>query len=365
MSEQNYEINLKNIVDKLFQKKWFIIEVTGIFIVIGIFMYFFNTKKDEYSATCTLIFQHDNYKSSVFSEECDCNNLIFNDNILPLEIYPQIVSGLPFLQKLMKMDIFSEDENKTMTYLKYYNDLKYNRLRFFDNVKKYTIGLSESTDGPENVDVSIGLSNDSAILFTNDELNCSQILRGHIQVNIDGKFVVVGVKMPEASVASGMVQNVCLLLQTYLEKLKTQKNQNYLEYLRKCVEEVGVQVEQKQQEIIVFNKSYTSSSIDAKLQKNRLIREYEALLDLSIALERQILQVNVLMSNPMPVLERINSVIVPVMSVVGGGNLFWIIAFMFFGFTIGIFLVLVLPFVAQVSDGKCFRRWSQEYNEGN
>ncbi|HOI80433.1 MAG TPA: Wzz/FepE/Etk N-terminal domain-containing protein, partial [Petrimonas sp.] len=148
LQETNHsdEIDLKDLIVQLWKKRKFILAVTGLFFLLGIFIAF--TLPVEYTAQSVILPQSGrqsslgNLGSLASIVGVNMGTTVMAEGNISTGIYPQIVNSLPFVREIMETPIVVErSDGKEITLYEYYSEKKYRSKNVFTVIKKYTIGL--------------------------------------------------------------------------------------------------------------------------------------------------------------------------------------------------------------------------------
>ncbi len=268
------EIDIMAIILRLWEKRWFIIKVTCVFAVLGVFVAIFTLK--EYTASCVVVPET---KGGAFSASSlgglaamagiNLGASSGGEMLSPM-MYDKLMKNIDLRKELMQTPINWEEYEEPVTILDYYTNPDYKKSSVLGSVKKYTIGLPFTilnTIRGEQKKEEMQLPSDGPKLsaYTQDEMKCIKAFAGQYSVMADKKNgdVTITARMPEALAAAQVVDAVQNLLQKYVIELKLQKAEVNYEYIKQRYDEAKVVFEQKQEEYAKFqdaNKVLTSGA---------------------------------------------------------------------------------------------------------
>ena len=364
--QEETEIDLVEVIRKLWAKRKFILKVTAVFICLGNFVAFFSAT--EYTAGCTMVPQIGEEKSggglSGLAAMAGINlGGGGSGDVLSPTVYPKILSSVPFQKELMQTEIKFEDYEQPVRLLDYYTNEEYKKFSLLGAIKKYTIGLPGLILGAfrsEEEAPSLPASADSGIqTLTKEEDDCKKILAGQVSLTVNDKegYISLSASMPEAVAAAQLAYKVQTMLQKYITEFKIEKARANLEFIEERYADAKAEFEQKQEELAQFrdaNRNFASAV--ARTTEERLSNEYSVVLGVYSELAKQREQANIQVKEDTPIFAVVEPVTVPTERSKPKRALICV-AFTFLGGFCGIGLVLVLPFLAQVSGSKRLAKW--------
>lgn len=356
-TQEEQEIDLVEIIRKLWSERKVIIKITVLFAVLGILVAFFSAK--EYTAQCTMVPQT--------GEKMKTGNLgglaamaginlgsIGGDEVLSPKIYPKILASVPFQKDLMKTQIKFEGYDESINVLDYYTDEKYQKFSLFETVLKYTIGLpgliSKAIQGQTEHSLLIVDSSMLIETLTVKESECVKALKDQVALNVNDKegYVTLSANMPEAYASAQLASRVQYLLQKYITEFKIEKVKANLEFVEGRYSEAKREYEKKQQELAAFrdaNRSFASAV--ARTTEERLNNECNLLFNVYNELAKQREQANIQVKETTPIFTIVDPVTVPTERSKPKRGLICI-AFIFLGGFIAIGWILISPFVKKM-----------------
>jgi hypothetical protein len=168
------EIDITEILKRFWIKRGFILKLTAIFLLIGLFIALFSPV--QYTSTCTVVPQTGNRSgSSNLSSVAaimgvNLGTAMMTEGTLSPNIYPEIIKSVPFTREIMKTEVIVKKSNgQPITLYDYYADKQYREFNLLGAIKKYTIGL------PGVIISAIRGGNQSAIVETSPVVDSTNV----------------------------------------------------------------------------------------------------------------------------------------------------------------------------------------------
>ena len=320
MNNEN-EIDLIEIIRKLWLKRKFILKVTVICACLGILVALFSAK--EYSAGCTMVPQlgEKNVNSGLGGLAAMAGINLGSSgsgDVLSPKIYPKILSSVPFQKELMQAKIKFEDYEEPVCLLDYYTGEEYQKFSLMGTIAKYTVGLPGLIIGAirgEQPEVTLPFSSETSIqTVSKEEKDCMDILKGKIFLNLNEKegYVTLSVSMPEPVAAAQLAACVQSMLQKYITEFKIEKAQANLEFIEERFRDAKKEFEKRQQDLAQFRDANRNVATNvAKTTDERLSNEYTVALGVYSELAKQREQANIQVKENTPVFTIVEPVTVP------------------------------------------------------
>ncbi len=366
------EIDLIEVVKKLWAKRKFILKVTVVCACLGVLVALFSAK--VFTASCTIVPQTGEKTTggslSGLAAIAGINiGSLGAGDVLSPKIYPKILASVPFQKEIMQTAIKFEEYDQPVKLLDYYTADEYAQFSLGRTILKYTIGLPGVIIGAIRGEEPEPQYGEGAVAtlesLSKDEAECIKTLKDKINMNLNDKdgYITLSVDMPEPLAAAQLAAKVQELLQRYVTDFKIQKVKANLEFVEGRYEEAKKEYEKKQEELAIFNDANRNLvSNVAKTTQERLNNEYTLLFGVYSELAKQREQANIQVKETTPVFTVVEPVTIPTERSKPKRGLICI-AFTFLGGFIGIGLVLTLPFLAQVSGCKRLKGWLPEEKE--
>ena len=226
------EIDLIEVVKKLWTKRKFIIKVTVIWACLGVLVALFSAK--EFSADCTIVPQTGDKTAGGnlggLAAMAGINfGVISEGDVLSPKIYPKILASVPFQKEIMQTEIKFEDYEHPVKLFDYFMNEDYQKFSLIGTAIKYTIGLPgliiSAIRGEEPEPEYGGGVASSLQILSKDESECMKILNDKISMNLNEKdgYITITVYMPEPLAAAQLAFKVQMLLQQYVTDFKIEK----------------------------------------------------------------------------------------------------------------------------------------------
>ena len=217
-----------------------ILKITGTFFLLGFFVAIFS--KDEYTAATTFVPLAQGSSAGAGSlgslaslAGINIGGGVNSEEISP-ELYPQIMSSIPFQLELLNMPLSIEGQSKPISYKEYYRNI-YNP-GFLSTLIKYTVGLPGvliSLLKPERVAVETAenTQENKIITISKEESGLIALLEGQVRLDVNAKegFISIVVTFPEAVASAEVALRAQQLLQEYALQFKTQKSMEQLKFI--------------------------------------------------------------------------------------------------------------------------------------
>jgi len=348
------EIDLVEIVQKLWRNRKFIIKVTVAFAVLG-FIVAISTP-NVYTASCTMVPQTGDKKAggslSGLAAMAGINlGSLSSAEVLSPTVYPMIMTNINFQKELIYSKYHFKEVEQPVTLYDYYSNEKHKKFSLIGTITKYTIGLPGVIIGAiKGKPADLIQADSSAIQFlTIKEKKIVKILSKNISLNVNSKdgYISISANMPSPIAAAELVQRGQELLQKYITKFKVEKVAQNLEFVERNYEEGKRNFESKQAELARFrdaNKSFSSAV--AKTQEEKLTSEYNLLLGIYTELAKQKEQAKIAVTETTPILTIIEPVVVP-NEKSKPSRVMMLFSFFFLGFIIGAGVVFTVPYLEE------------------
>ena len=369
MNNPEQEIDLVEVIRKLWRNRKLILKVTVAFMILGVLVALFSAK--EYTAGSTLVPQSSDKKiGGSLSGLAAMAGINLGDMtggvVLSPKIYPKVLASIPFQKDIMYTRVKFEDFDEPVTVLDYYTNEEYQRFSLGKTIVKYTIGLPgvilKAIRGEQPEPEFSGSAENQIQSLSKDEKKCIDILKDKINLNLNEKdgYVQLSVDMPDAWSAAQLAERVQVLLQKYITEFKIEKVQSNLDFVQGRYDEAKRDFEQVQEERAIFrdaNKNLISAK--AQTEQEKLDTRYNLTLSIYTELAKQLEQAKIQVKETTPVFTIVDPVTVPIERSKPKRALICIL-FTFLGGFAGIGLVLTLPFLAKVSGNEKLNKYIKE-----
>ncbi|HBK41202.1 MAG TPA: capsule biosynthesis protein [Porphyromonadaceae bacterium] len=358
------EIDLKDLIVQLWKKRKFILTVTGLFFLLGIFIAF--TLPVEYTAQSVILPQSGrqsslgNLGSLASIVGVNMGTTVMAEGNISTGIYPQIVNSLPFVREIMETPIVVErSDGKEITLYEYYSEKKYRSKNVFTVIKKYTIGLPgtlisafRSSKNMQEVTIHTAITPDSTgiVSISRQEQAVYNAIKGSIQYEYNTKegIIKLGYTFPEPLAAAQISEQLHKSLEKYVINYKIEKVQENLNFVEQSFAEARKDFLQKQANLAAFqdaNRGLITAS--SRTVETRLRSEYDIAFTIYNELAKQREQAQLSMKEEKPILTVINPVTVPLEKSAPRRSMI-LAVFLLLGLIVSTGWVLAKPFIEDI-----------------
>ncbi|PKP41364.1 MAG: lipopolysaccharide biosynthesis protein [Bacteroidetes bacterium HGW-Bacteroidetes-10] len=353
-NQADEEIDLVEIVQKLWRNRKFIIKVTIAFAVIG-FLVAISTP-NVYTASCTMVPQTGEKRAggslSGLAAMAGINlGSLSSGEVLSPTVYPKIISNINFQKELIYSKFHFKGVEQPITLYDYYTNEKYRKFSLIGTIKKYTIGLPGVIIRTIKGKPAGTVQSDSSTIksLTIGEIGVLKIVSKNLSVNVNDKqgYVSISANMSEPILAAELAQKGQELLQKYITEFKIEKVASNLKFVERSYDESKRNFESKQAELAKYrdaNKSFASAV--AKTQEEKLTSEYTLLLGIYTELAKQKEQAKISVTETTPILTIIEPVVVP-NEKSKPNRAMMLFSFIFLGLIIGVGVVFTVPYLEE------------------
>ena len=374
MPVEEQEIDLVELIQKMWINRWLIIKVTGVFVVLGVLVALFSAK--VFTASCDIVPDTGKSGNSKMSSLAALAGVSLGGGedvtaLSPL-VYENIMNGTSFRKELMQTKIDFEDIDKPVSFFDYYTSEEYNKPNVLSYIKKYTIGLpfvilnAIRGEQPEPDYYAVGNSDGPTLeTLSKDEFEAMKILGQSITLTLQEKkgFVTITSNMPEAVAAAQLAQATVVLLQKYITEFKIAKVQSNLDFIQGRYDEAKKNFEDIQVRRAAFRDANTNTNkYSARVEAEKLDAEYTLAMNLYSELAAQLEQAKIEVKKDTPMLTVVRPVTIPYKKS-KPQRLQILVAFTFLGVVAGAGLVLGLPMLANITGNDRFKRFVNELPE--
>ena len=371
---EEQEIDIMELIRKMWLNKALILKFTAVFIVVGGFVALFSPK--VYTASCDVVPQTSSGStSSGMSSLAALAGINLNQSmdvkaLSPL-VYENILKSTTFRKELMQTPIEFEKAGKAVSFYEYYTSKEYNKPGLIGYIKKYTIGLPfvilKAIRGEQELPQmsAAGDAVQQIESLTEEEYKVSQILSQAVTITLTEKkgYVTITANMPEAIAAAQLAQATLTLLQKYITEFKIDKVQSNLDFVQSRYDEA-----KKNFEDIQFRRAkYRDSNQNlvkhsARVEQEKLDAEYTLAMTLYSELAKQLEQAKISVKETAPILTVMNPVTIPYKRSKPQRATI-LMAFIFLGVAAGAGVVFGVPYIADLTGNDNIRRFVKELPE--
>jgi hypothetical protein len=351
MSDNKDEIDLIELLKKIYLEKKFILKISVLASLFGVVYALF--QPNEFTSSTTFIPQ---LGSGVKTGDTQLSGLaslaginlgsgMDSSSEFPPTLYPQVVNGIPFKIDLLSSKLeLNNEPYKVKDYLM--ENLPYD---FMGTVKKYTIGLPSliiNKSNPQKDDLV--KSNIYSVTEKDEEL--FELIDDALSLSINEKegFITISYTDTNKNVAAQITQIAQNLLQEKIIEFKNKSSKEMLDFALKQYSDKKKSYEKLQDERAVFVDQ--NINISSSLFQNKLSRlESEMNISESIVqqLASQVEQAKLQVNKDTPVFTTIKPVTIPFERSAPKRSLI-VITFAFFGFVLSSSFVLFKDSVKEI-----------------
>lgn len=354
------EIDLKDLIVQLWKKRKFILRVTCVFILLGIFIAF--TSPVEYTAQSVILPQSGrqspmgNLGSFASVVGVNMGTAVMAEGSISTVIYPQIIKSLPFAREIMETPIVVEkSDGKEITLYEYYSEKKYKKVNVLAGIKKYTVGLPGTlmsalrSSKKDTQEISVHNINNpdsvGIVRITRQEQAVYNAIKTSIQYEFNAKegFIKLGYTFPEALAAAQISEQLHKSLEKYVVNYKMKKVQENLAFVEQSYAEARKDFLHKQANLTAFqdaNRGLVTAS--SRATETRLRSEYDIAFTVYNELAKQREQALLSVKEERPVLTVVNPVTVPIEKSAPRRGMIMAV-FLLLGLIVSMGWVLVIP----------------------
>jgi uncharacterized protein involved in exopolysaccharide biosynthesis len=346
--EKEKEIDLIRLAKHIWSKRLFVVKITGIFIVLGLFIAFLSPVEYKTEAFLMPEVQSQQDQASGLLQKyggflgLSGSSLDINQQgMISPSLYPKIVRSLPFQLKLLNQKIHFESFDTIVTVFDYFNEIYSPSI--FSYIYKYTLGLRGVvkkwfTDENKRSLSFPGSEQEEIIQLSWDQKVVIEKLRERITVNLDEESGVITVssEMPDARAAAIVGNRAITLLTDYLKEYRTQKALVDLEFIQGQHDNARQRFQKSQMVLAEFrdqNRNVVTARAQTELE--RLQNERDLAFNVYNSLAQQLEQAKIALQEQTPVFKILQPVQVPIEKSSPRRTLIMIIS-IFLGITTGL-----------------------------
>jgi LPS O-antigen subunit length determinant protein (WzzB/FepE family) len=342
------EIDIISLIKEFWEQRKLILKITAVFGCIGLFIAIFS--KNEYTSSTTFL---PVTGKSVSSSNLDGWASLAGINLggsanasgVSKELYPQIVSSVPFLKELLNTKLSIIGQDSLVTYKEYYKNIYTPGVLSF--VRKYTLGLPGLLIGvfksdPKKLNkyaievrssiISISKEDDALIKQLESQI--------HLSLNNTGGFVSIDVRFPEPKASAQLTKRVEKLLQSFILEFKKKKSLEELEFVEKRYLEKEKEFNTARIKLARFQDQ--NIGVNTALGTSRLFElqeDYNLMFSLYSELAKQVETQRLQLKKDTPVFSVLKPVVVPNYKS-GPKRLLILITYLFLGLLLSLGFVL-------------------------
>ena len=357
--QESDEIDLVDLLRKLWVQRKLILTVTAIFLLIGIFVAMVSPV--SYTASCTVVPQSGENKSGGLGGVAAMMGVNLgtggiSGGTLSPGIYPEIVKSVPFTLEIMQTPIVTEkSDGKAITLYEYYTEKQYQDRNLLGSIKKYTLGLPGVILGSFRKEEPVQETVKQVDTMTVYSLNAKEkraynAIQGalHVTTNSKNGYVSIGYIFPEARPAAEVTNRIYRTLEKYVASFKSEKLEDNLQFVEESYETARKDFLQAQSRLAAFqdaNRGLVTAT--ARSTETRLQSEFNIAFSVYSELAKQREQARIAVKENQTILTLVNPAVVPNEKSAPRRSII-LIGFLFLGFVAASVWVLVKPFVQTI-----------------
>lgn len=350
------EIDIKELIGKVWLQRKFILIFTGIFTLIGIFVAF--TSPVSYTSQSILVPQSGakgnggSLGGIASMMGVNLGSSASGESLSP-SVYPQIIKSVPFRKDIMNTPIVVEKSSgHTISLYDYYTNKEYQPVNIIGGIKKYTIGLPglifsslRKSDSSSDV-IQHDSTTNNTISISEKERSVLSVINDNISFSYNEKdgYITLGYSFSEPEATAAIAENLYLTLERYVTRYKSQKQQDNLEFVQESYDRAHKDFMEKQSRLATFQDANRNlATATAQATQRRLSAEYDVAYTVYNELAKQLEQAKISVKQSRPVLTVIDPVVVPHEKSAPRRG-FIIFVFILLGFVVSVGWVFVKPF---------------------
>ena len=370
MPADEQEIDIIELIKKIWHNRGLIIKTTIIFMVLGVVVALVSPK--VFTASCDVVPQTSNDSgSSKVSSLAKLAGIDLSQDqsgkTLSPYVYENIMASTKFRKELMQTKIKFSDADRPVSFFEYYTSEEFNKPTVIDYVMKYTIGLPGVILGAIRgeqpaPDYSAMGEGNKIETITKDEYKALNILKEAVAITLDDKkgYVTISTRMPEAMAAAQLAQATVDLLQEYITVFKVEKVQSNLNFVQSRYDEVKAEFEDIQARRARYrDANHNTIKNQARIEQERLEAEYQLAMNVYGELAMQLEQAKIKVKETTPILTIIKPVTVPYKKSEPKRAMI-LVAFTILGVVAGMGCVLILPVAGEIFESERLKSFVKE-----
>ena len=357
--QESDEIDLVDLLRKLWVQRKLILTVTAIFLLIGIFVAMVSPV--SYTAGCTVVPQSGENKSGGLGGVAAMMGVNLGTGgmtggTLSPGIYPEIVKSVPFTLEIMQTPIVTEkSDGKAITLYEYYTEKQYQDRNLLGSIKKYTLGLPGVILGSfrkeEPVQETVAQGDTMTVYSLNaKEKRAYNAIQGALQVTTNSKdgSVSIGYSFPEARPAAEVSNQIYRTLEKYVASFKSEKLEDNLQFVEESYETARKDFLQAQSRLAAFQDANRGlATATARSTETRLQSEFNIAFSVYSELAKQREQARIAVKENQTILTLVNPAVVPNEKSAPRRSII-LMGFLFLGFFAACGWVLGKPYVQTI-----------------
>lgn len=316
---QDDELDLLEIARGIWNGRFLIVKITAVFAAIGIAIALFSPV--EYEASCKLLPESQETQMPNLGGLAGLAGLAGVDlstmnssaaGVLTPQLYPEIVSSLPFILEVMNDTIYLEKQKLHTTSFHYFKEIQGPSV--FGYIKKYTIGIPGLIKSAFKEEVKATENKSPFYRISKEDWSIIESFKQRITIENDSEtgIILVEVEMPDPYAAAQIAKKIELMITDAVINYKTDKAHKNLTFVidtyngaKKNFEDVQLRLARATDR----NKNVTSATAQIELKK--IEHEYAIAFDVFKGLSSQVEQAKIQLKEETPVFTVLEPVRIP------------------------------------------------------
>jgi len=319
------EIDLIELAKNIWDGRWTIAKITGVFVAIGLFIALFSPVEYESEAILMPEVQQQTDRAGQLLQRFGGafglgggSQMQAQQGTIPPMIYPRIVNSLSFQMELMEKEIRFADYGVTTTIPDFYEN--YYSPSLTQYFRQYTIGLPFTVLGwirGEGEESSVEVDDPfeaEFIQISKKELELINSIRDRISVGLDEEtgLLTTRITLHDARAAAELNRHLIELLKEYVTQYRTEKVQQDLEFVEEQHANSRERFRERQIALADFRDANISlATARAQTELERLQDEKDLAFNLYSSLSQQLEEARLRLQEQRPVFSVVQAVNVP------------------------------------------------------
>lgn len=324
----NDEISLVDLIRLFTDRKKYLLISIGVFFVLGILIAI--TSPIEYESEAKLLSETDGGGGGLAGLAGLAGVSVPSGggggSDLSPDMYSEIVSSKPFLLDLMEERFFFQEKGKEMSLYEYFLEERRGHLfsktftflkgipgRFFAFFEKEKVwDMPRMPNDSTSVAGSAGEVRPVIQSLSHAQLSVMELLEPRIDIEAEGRMIVMKVKMPEPYVSAEMNTLVLNKVVDYVVAYKTDKQRQNLEFIQERKQEAEQKFKESQLRLATFvdsNQGLVTAT--ARTREQQLQAEFDLTFGIYSAMARELEQTKIQLKKETPLFSDFEPVTVP------------------------------------------------------
>lgn len=310
------EIDLLALLNKLLKHRGFVIKITTLFMVAGVFISFLLPTKFSAGSTFVPMLSSDSKSSGLSGlaslAGIDIGGAMAGNDIAP-NLYPEIIASIPFKRELSLVKV--PYDGRLITFREY---TLTKEIGFVSVLKKYTLGLPglilSSLFPKAPIAVSDTKLKEKLLLVTEEDYLFYNSMDQLISINVDLKegFIELNVELDNPVISAIIAQNAQEILQKKVIEFKVKHAKEVLQYNKEQYKIKKAALYAAQDRLNGFKDNAIFFNPTAlQTQTSRLESEYTTANMVFLEVAKQLEQSKLQVSKDTPIFSVLKPVVVP------------------------------------------------------